>query len=152
MKLNTLNAGIAGCLLAVAISGCDKSNDAMDAAKKSADSATTAVQQGADKAVTEVKQAGEKAVTEVKQAGEKAVGNVAEQAKAATGGEATAVIAKVQGLVAEKKYQEALTALGGLKDLKLSDTQQKVVDGLKEQIQKLMSGDAGKAVGNLLGK
>jgi len=121
MKFNTLHAGIAGLLLAAAISGCDKnsSNAAMDDAKKTADSATTAVQQGADKAV----------------------GAVTEQVKAA-GGEATAVIAKAQGLVADKKYQEALTTLGGLKDVKLTDTQQKVVDELKAQVQKLMSGSA----------
>ena len=153
MKLNQFSAGITGCLLAVAISGCDKSssNTTVDEVKKSADSAITSAQQGADKAVTEAKQAGEKTVTEVKQAGEHAVAAATEQAKAAAAG-VTGTITKAQGLVAEKKYQEALTTLGGLKDAKLSDTQQKVVDGLKEQIQKLMSGDAGKAVGNLLGK
>lgn len=153
MNITTIRLGIASVLLSAAITGCDKnsSSPAVEEAKKSAESATTAAQQGASKAVTEAKQAGEKTVTAVKQAGENAVAAATEQAKAADAG-VTGVITKAQGLVAEKKYQEALTTLGGLKDTKLSDTQQKVVDGLKEQIQKLMSGDAGKAVGNLLGK
>ncbi len=148
MKFIKINAGVLGCLLAVALSGCDKnsSSPAVEDAKKSAESATTAAQQGVDKAVTEAKQAGEKVVAETKEAGQKAVATATEQVKAA-GGDATAVIAKVQSLVAEKKYQEALTSLGSLKDVKLSDTQQKVVDGLKEQITKLMSSGAG-----LLGK
>jgi len=139
MKIQTLSAGVVSCLLMVGITGCDKdsSNKAADNAKSNVESATSAVQQGA-----------EKAAGEVKQAGEKAVDAVTEKAKEA-GGEATAVITKAQGQVAEKKYQEALTTLGGLKDVKLSDNQQKVVDELKAQIQKLMSGNA---AGNLLSK
>ena len=153
MKFNKLNAAAVGCLLVIALSGCDKnsSNAAMDDAKKATENAATATKEGVEKAVTATKEGVEKAATEVKQVGEKAVEAVTEKAKE-IGGEASGVIAKAQGLVTEKKYQEALTTLGGLKDMKLSESQQKVVDGLKAQIQKLMSGDAAKAAGNLLGK
>ena len=153
MKVQNLSVGIAGCLLAVALSGCGKndSNNAAADVKKSAEGATTAIQQGAEKATTEVKQAGEQAVAEVKAAGDKAVAAVAEKAPA-TSVEATAVISKAQAEVSEKKYQEALTTLASLKDVKLSATQGKVVEELKAQIQKLMTGGAAGAVGNLLGK
>ena len=142
MKFNKLNAGIDSCLLAVAISGCDKdsSNKAAEDVKKSTEGAASAMQQGAEKAAVGMKEAGQKAVE-----------TVTEKAKEA-GGEATPVIAKAQSLVSEKKYQEALTSLGSLKDIKLTESQQKIVDELKAQIQKLMSGDAAKAAGNLLGK
>jgi len=142
MNTKTLRAGIASCLLIAAISGCDKnsSNSVADDAKKMTEGAADSVKTATDKAVTDVKQAGDKAVEAVK-----------EQAKTA-GGEATGIIAKAQSLVSEKKYQEALTTLGSLKDTKLTDSQQKIVDELKAQIQKLMSSDAGKSVGGLLGK
>ncbi len=157
MKFNKLNAGIAGCLLAVAISGCDQNSStstpatAPEAAKKTADSAPVAGQVVADKAVAEVKPVVEQAVAAVKPAVEKAVQAVTEPVKA-PGSEVSGIIAKAQGLVTEKKYKEALTELASLKDAKLTDGQQKIVDELKAQIPKLMSGDTGKAIGNLLGK
>ena len=142
MKFNKFNASLASCLLAVAITGCDKdsSSKTADDVKKSTEGAASTMQQGAEKAAATVKEAGQKAVE-----------TVTDKAKEA-GGEATSVIAKAQSLVSEKKYQEALTSLGSLKDIKLTESQQKIVDELKAQIQKLMSGDAAKAAGNLIGK
>ena len=142
MNTKTLRASIASCLLIAAISGCDKDSNKpiADDTKKAAEGAADSVKQAADKAATEVKQAGDKIAD--------AVAKPAEPASA----QADGVIAKAKSLVTEKKYSEALTALAGLKDIKLTDAQQKIVDELKAQIQKLMSGDAGKAAGNLLGK
>lgn len=153
MKFNKLNAGVVSCLLAVAISGCDKndSNKAADDMKKSADGTATAVQQSTEKVVTEVKPVAENAAAEVKPVVEQAKTAVAQQVQPAAN-EVMPVITKAQGEVTEKKYKEALTTLATLKDVKLTDSQQKLVDELKAQAQKLMSGDAGKAIGNLLGK
>ena len=142
MKATTYTTCILASLLTLAIVGCDKSdtNKAADDVKKTTEGAAATVQEGATKAVDQAKEAGTKAAE-----------TVTDKVKEA-GGEAGAIIAKAQSLVSEKKYQEALTTLGGLKDMKLTDSQQKIVDDLKAQVQKLMSGDATKALGNALGK
>ncbi|MCW5553105.1 MAG: hypothetical protein KIS67_13210 [Verrucomicrobiae bacterium] len=93
-----------------------------------------------------------------KASAEKAAGEVAKQAETAAtaaSGTAQTLIDKARGLVAEKKYQDALTVLGQLSDLKLTDDQKKLVESLKTQIQKALAGqaatDGASAVGNLLG-
>ncbi len=93
-----------------------------------------------------------------KASAEKAAGEVAKQAEtaaAAASGTAQTLIDKARGLVTEKKYQDALTVLGQLSDLKMTDDQKKLVESLKTQIQKALAGqaatDGASAVGNLLG-
>ena len=156
MKLQTLGAGIAGCLLAAVISGCDQKTStpppSVVAPKPAVESAPAVVQQSAEKVATEVKTATQQAVGEVKQAVAQPAPAVTESTQI-TSSELTTVLTKAKSQVVEKKYQEALTTLGALKDVKLTDTQQKTVDELKAQIQKyLATSEAGKAVGNLLGK
>ena len=143
MKIKTLGAGLASCLLITALSGCDNNK-----------SSTNEVPKAAESAADSVKQATETAATEVKQAGEKAADAVAKQTETAEPAEATSspasgLIEKAKTFVAEKKYQDALNVLKELKDVKLIPEQQKIVDGLKAQAEKLMSSGA---VGNLLGK
>lgn len=93
-----------------------------------------------------------------KASAQEAAGEVAKQAEtAAAAASATAqtLIDKARGLVAEKKYQDALTVLGQMSNLKLTDDQKKLVESLKSQIQKALAGqavsDGASAVGNLLG-
>lgn len=93
-----------------------------------------------------------------KASAEKAAGEVAQQAQtvaAEATGTAQTLIDKARTLVTEKKYQDALTVMGQLSDLKLTDDQKKLVESLKTQIQKAMAGqaatDGASAVGNLLG-
>ncbi len=65
------------------------------------------------------------------------------------------LIDKAKGLVKSEKYQEALNSLQQLKDMKLTDEQQKMVDDLKAQIQtslvKAAGTNAASALGNILG-
>lgn len=159
MKLQTLSAGILGCLLTVAIVGCDKQDKQSSAptaedAKKTTENAATAVKAGTEKAAAEVKAVSEKVVTEVKQASAKAVEAVTKPAEVSstTGAPAAGLIEKTKNFVAEKKYADALNTLKELKNIKLTPEQEKIVSDLKAQVEKLMGGDAGKAVGNLLGK
>jgi outer membrane biosynthesis protein TonB len=65
-------------------------------------------------------------------------------------------IDNVKGLIAEKKYPEALAALKNLSAMKLTPDQQTMADGLKAEVQKAMqaeaTSEATKSVGGLLGK
>ena len=75
----------------------------------------------------------------------------AAQAAARANEKVTGLIDTVKKLVNENKYQEALQALSGLAQMNLTAEQQKLVDGLKDQITKAMAQKtAGDAVGGLL--
>jgi hypothetical protein len=77
----------------------------------------------------------------------------AAQAAAQANEKVTGIIDTVKKLVSEGKSQEALQALSGLAQLNLTAEQQKLVNGLKDQITKAMAQKAaGDAVGGLLRK
>jgi hypothetical protein len=91
----------------------------------------------------------------------KASGQAVDSAKAAAGevaAQVNAAVAKAQALLKEGKFQDALTSLNGLSDLKLSAEQGKLVNDLKTQIQTAMAAakgagsDAAKAAADLFKK
>jgi hypothetical protein len=143
MKTRTLVTAFAACLAIVSFSGCSKSEP------QPSPSADT--QKAADTTAVQARQAAQTAATNVQQAAAKAADTADTTAQAATA-QSQSMIDKAKSFVADKKYQDALDALNTLKNIKLTAEQQKVVDDLKAQIQKLMSSDAAKSVGNLLGK
>ena len=80
----------------------------------------------------------------------------AQAAKAAEMSKTQELIDKAKTLIAEGKFSDASSVVQQLSGQSLTDQQTKVVDGLKEQIQKALAAktadNAGAAVGNLLNK
>ena len=147
------------------LTGCNKSEPAPDTTATNAPSASMADQmkEAVSGAATETKEAAAAAVEKTKEvaagAVEKTKEAVAEVKEKVEGtgesmmAQAQGLIDKAKALVGESKYKEALDALQGLASFKLTEEQQKAVDGLKEQIQKGL-GAVGitNSVSGLLGK
>jgi len=144
MKSKKIAAGVATGLMVAALSGCD--NNSTPTAKP-ADATNPPV--SAVPAAPAAPTTPAATPTDTTPALPAAA---VEQTAEAPNADAQALIEKAKGQVADKNYKDALTTLAGLKDVKLSDSQQKVVDELKAQIQKLMSSSVVPGVGNLLGK
>jgi len=132
-------------------SGCGKSDDGTSMGGTSDKSTMQQMSNAAVKAADTVQStaaAAKETVTKDANAVAKATTDAAAKANDAVQG----IIDQAKTLVGQKSYQPALDTLGKLTSYKLTDDQQKVVDDLKAQIQKLMTADAGKAVNSLLGK
>jgi hypothetical protein len=129
------------------------------AASQPADTnAVTNLQQEADKAAAKVQEQATQAVDTLKKETNSALNSLTDKTNASLSmaDSATKVIEAAKKLTDENKYDEALKMLGTLTSNKLTPDQQKMVDSLKEQIQKAMAAkatdSATKAVGDLLKK
>jgi hypothetical protein len=140
MKLKLVIAELAVCVAVATLSGCSKEQSASDnQTPKSGEGAASEAAKTVDSAASAAKQATEQATTQVKETEQKAQG----------------LIDRAKEMVKDQKYQDALSVLGQLANLKLTPEQQKLVDDLKAQIQTAMAkaagSDAASALGGALG-
>jgi hypothetical protein len=168
MKLKNLYCGVAVCVLIGLVTGCKKQEPppaskiegqkVVESAPTNAPAAAPATQAATpavEKTTTTTTTTVEKTTTTAVQAVEQATNAAAQPAQAAAT-QVQGLIDQAKSFVTEQKYQDALTNINQLASMKLTPDQQKQVDDLKTQIQKLMSNqtvsNAVNSVGNLLGK
>jgi len=128
-----------------------------EAAKAEAAKSTEAARAEAARVAEAAKAEAAKAeATRTAEAASVETAKAAEAAKAADNAKTQGLIDKAKSLIAEGKFSDASSVLQQLTGQTLSGDQQKLVDGLKQQIQKALvanaTDNAAGSVGNLLKK
>jgi hypothetical protein len=144
MNIAKILVVLALCGLSAWIVGCSKKEEAP------APAPAAEMQKPAEQPAAEM----QKAAEAPKAAAESATAAATETATEASG-QAQSLIDKAKGLIDNKQYSEALSVLNQLASMKLTPEQQKLVDDLKAQVQKLIADTAAskatESVGGLLG-
>ena len=164
-----------GAALARALGGCGKNvsattaredackagSPAADAVAKAAEAAKVEAQKAADAAKAEAAKTAEAAKAEAARVADAAKVEAAktaeaaktEAAKTADNAKTQGLIERAKGLIADGKFSDASIVLQQLTGQTLSGDQTKLVESLKEQIQKALAAKAaGGAAGDLLKK
>lgn len=157
MRLTHWLSGLAVCAGLVFITGCQKQEATPIATQQTnaqtpLPAPTAEVKSTAENVAVAAQSIAGQAATEAQEAVTNVAPETAQQPAGATT-QIESLIARAKSLVADKKYEDALNTLRQLSDFKLSPEQQKSVDDLKAEVQKLMSSqgvsDAANAAGNL---
>ena len=148
MKTQKLLITLAAAAALSFITGCqDNSNKPSDAPATKTNAAASVATEAA-KVIEAAAPAAQKAIADTKAAATTAAND--------TVAKANTIIDQAKALVSDKKYSEALNSLQSLSGFKLTTEQDKIVAGLKDQIQKAMAAvtgsDSATAVGNMLKK
>lgn len=138
MKINSLISSIAMCAAVAVVAGCSKSSETSPAPESTGGTTTTAPATTAEA----VKDTAVKAVDTAKEVTSQAVTAATTAASKATA-QFNDLVGKAKTFIADKKYTEALDALNKLSGVVLTPEQQKTVDDLKAQAQKLLSSGTG---------
>ncbi len=146
--MKTLPLTVCVILGSVWLTGCSKQSEskpAADQGQPSAESTAAGVQKSVTTAAEQAKDAAKQTIADAQKQ--------ATDAGAAAQAKAQGIIDQAKTLVGQAKYPEAMSLLQQkLAGLQLTAEQQKLVDGLKEQIQKALASAPAPDVKKLLGK
>ena len=152
MKLKQITLTLAATL-ALGLAGCGKNESATTTSEEIATKTAETAKVEAAKAAETAKAEAAKADAARVEAAKVEAARV-EAAKAADNDKVQGMIDKAKSLIAEGKFTEASSVLQQLAGQSLSSDQAKLVDGLKEQLQKAVAAkateDAVGSAGNLL--